>query len=434
MWEYNIEIEFEDVIANQDRAKHDMAIMDAVIYRQSQLKGSDTPISDNHIRITNICRLYNCITWISEIMDGSDYVKDNLYRTHENENRDRTYPYVGTCSKYVKDVYRHTICTSIMNSMKVNTELLTIQEPCDDSILERSNRIDYSLMESIETLHPTLCNIIGEVETNTEIENRIVESLINGEQLQAWSDGSLVGTRMGHGYILRTGNIHDDNCIRGYARSLDGTLRSSLRPEHCGALAIITLIWILEAKTMNVRELNSSIKIFIDNSTVIRRLKGECFFNIDSTDSDVWEITIKMIKLCRTKFYFEHVKSHQDQIIGPISWEQLHNVTVDNLAKQGTHLEYPESNQTIIRSRCDIIVNGNKLTANSSRELYDHMAGSELQKYMQNKYGWNDGVFFGIDWEGFVEYFRGINITKIANIIKPVNIVPIEEVLSPSII
>ena len=200
--------------------------------------------------------------------------------------------------------------------------------------------------------------------------------------------------------------------------SIRGSFLCSLRPEHCGALAVIVLIWILESKISVRNQFEGSVKLFIDNAAVIKRLNGTKQFNCEATDSDVWQLTLRWLNKCRTKFTFEHVKAHQEHIVGPNTWEQTNNTTVDLLAKRGAEIVSEQPSDYLIRTEFDIIIDDYRLTANFSSELYSYIAGGRMRNYIQNKYGWNDNVFFSVDWESFGEYFHGLNISKLANVIK----------------
>ena len=416
IWEYDIEIEI-DIDVNQGRATLDAAIMDAVIERQSQMNGEDYRITDNQIRVTNIGRLYNCIKWVSEMRTDDGSFKDELYRSFKKNNRDKTYPHIQECSVYIKKVFRETICCSLRVGNKVNETIMVPIHTPDRYTLIPNIEKKLNLVSSISLLHPTLREVIGQIETNERIEYNLIQQLEDGKLLQAWTDGSLCEGKIGHGYIIRSSDKYDEEMIKGKARSLKGSFLTSLRPEHCGALAVVTLIYILESKIETRYDYNGRVEIFIDNSAVVNRLNMKDY-NDESTDSDIWKATLTIMNKCKTIFDVKHVKSHQDEIVGPLSWEQFYNVEVDLLARDGTYIEQGEDNHTMIGYNLEIKLKGNRLTAKFADAIYDHIAGEVMKKYIQTKCGWNDNVFFSVDWESFVEYFRGIHITKIANIIK----------------
>ena len=72
--------------------------------------------------------------------------------------------------------------------------------------------------------------------------------------LQTWSDGSYINDRMGHGYMIRTKYYYDDTMITGWGKSIDGSVKSSLRAEHCGAISILILILIIEKLRIQKQE------------------------------------------------------------------------------------------------------------------------------------------------------------------------------------
>ena len=90
-------------------------------------------------------------------------------------------------------------------------------------------------------LHPTLSTILGTIgeherrvgnSDNENIFNKLKQILNSGGALQAWSDGSLINNEMGHGYIVRTRDIRDNEMLIGKGKTLGGSVRSSLRAEH----------------------------------------------------------------------------------------------------------------------------------------------------------------------------------------------------------
>ena len=123
--------------------------------------------------------------------------------------------------------------------------------------------------------------------------------------------------RMGHGYMIRTGDYHDNTRITGWGKSVDGSVKSSLRAEHCGAISILIIILIMEK--MSDSEIGGVVELYIDNLTVVNRLKEESVLNDETTDNDLWRFTLTLMGEISSRLMFYHVNAHQDLIIGPMS-------------------------------------------------------------------------------------------------------------------
>ena len=417
-WEYGIRINISNFEPSNTRMENDIAIMDAVLKRQEQLAGTDTCISENHIRMTNICRISNCVTWVSELRNGDGKVKNEIYRSYNSDRHDTTYPYIPECSKYIKEIFRQVICCSILiGDLRVNEGLFEYVRPSSEHLLFPETITGSNLNDNCEDILPYIKQLIGVINTETSTEIDLIDLLRNGQKIEAWSDGSLIDGKIGHGFLIRSCDRNCNAKIFGKGISLRGSFYSSLRPEHCGIISVLLIIWIWENR-MRPNTSCGLVTIYVDNSTALNRLNGTRNFDCESTDSDLWDLSLKLVNNCKTKFLFKHVKAHQDQVIGPMTWEQSNNEVVDKLAKEGTNLVPTDINHPFPTMNFDINIDGIKLTANFASELHEHMAGSEMRKYIQSKFCWDDNVFFSIDWESFGEYFRGLNINKIANIIK----------------
>ena len=99
---------------------------------------------------------------------------------------------------------------------------------------------------------------------------------------------------MGHGYMIRKQNYYDEPVLTGWGRSLDGSVKSSLRAEHCGVLSILALILAIE-KTEGIT-VGGIVELYVDNMTVVKRIKEEEIDDNEKTDSDLWRISLLLIR------------------------------------------------------------------------------------------------------------------------------------------
>ena len=150
---------------------------------------------------------------------------------------------------------------------------------------------------------------------------------------------------------------------------------------------------------------------------MVDRLNSPDKFNPKCTDSDLWLNTNKILREMKSKIIFKHVKAHQDEVVGPLSWEEFNNVKVDLLAKRGSEMINHEDESHRIKEPMSITLNRRRITAKHDREIYHHIAGKELMKYQMCKFGWNQRVYECVDWKNFSTYMCAVGPTKIANII-----------------
>ena len=136
---------------------------------------------------------------------------------------------------------------------------------------------------------------------NRDIIDTISETTDNELVLTAWSDGSLMDGKLGHGFIIRTEDKNRAPILEGAGPSITGSLNSSLRAEHCGALCIIILINVLEG--IIDHGVNITVTTYIDNQTVVERLNHPKKFNPDCTDSDLWLTTIEKLKKNKSRMF-----------------------------------------------------------------------------------------------------------------------------------
>ena len=183
------------------------------------------------------------------------------------------------------------------------------------------------LEDILYNLKPVLKQIVGEVEIEKNIISCIVNKLKTKKEIYAWTDGSMMKGRNGHGYIILPERTLIKKYITGYGRSLRGTIDSSLRSEHCGVLAVLIMIESIE-KAYGI-EHSGKVTIYTDSMTVVQRIKEETReMNFANTDYDLWSMSMSILGKIKTSVRIEHVKAHQDEKVGPLTFEQYYNVTI----------------------------------------------------------------------------------------------------------
>ena len=425
LWEkvnqYEIEIDIEGIDYENERQTFDHSIMDIVAQRKKisdQENNYDARISDHDISVTNYCRLSIGITWISQIFHNqNDKIKDEILNLNTEVGPERVKKSGNIRSEEMKQIWKRTIRKSMLVRGYFkwpNLPLIVMEKNNSDTPTEIEN--DEDIENEINKLGEPLKSMFDKLTINREVFDTIKDTPENGLVLTAWSDGSLMDGKLGHGFIIRTDDKNAAPIFEGAGSSIKGSLNSSLRAEHCGALCIIILINVLEGIINHGK--NITVTTYIDNQTVVERLNHPKKFNPDCTDSDLWLKTIKMLEKNESRMSFKHVKAHQDKVMGPLTWEQFNNVTVDVLAKEGRTINGEERNAPRIEEPISINVNGVRVTAKHGRCLYNHIAGRELRGYQMEKFDWNERIFECVDWNCYAAYMNTIGPTKIANIIK----------------
>ena len=415
LWEYGITLKIPKLDELRPPHERNRAIMDIILEIKENMKGTDSNITDTQIRIINKCRLYCGVTWISEIVENHTdmKIKDEMFDFHYHKHKEG-YPYIENINEYMWRQWIHALYRMSRSDKKIPKEYMYDMVKHEEGLFDENIECN-SLADKIESLKPGLRQIIGKTEIHDKTIESIVDKLRSGKEIYAWTDGSKMGSKNGHGYILMPKYYQQRNWIEGYGRTVKGTTMSSLRSEHCGVLAILLILKAIEdVYGAN----NGTVRIWSDSMTVVNRIKeGNYGMNFAATDYDLWKLSLTIVRSLTTKIEIEHVKAHQDRKIGPLSIEQHYNVMVDKIAKKGCD----EPDGATIDGKgipISVFVNNNQITASVKETLYNHIAGKPIKEYMKERFKWSENIYGYIDWKCFGTYASSIPVSKIANIIK----------------
>ena len=416
-WEYGIKLKIPMLDNLGPDNTKDRAIMDIILKKRDEAKGTDTHITDTQIRIINKCRLFCGVTWISEIVyDPIEMkIKDEMFDIGEHMHKEG-YPYIENINDYMWRQWTHALHRISRCDRKIPKEFLIERKGRSQEILTDESYSEDTLPKMIGGLEPGLKQIIGKIQMEDKIIRYIMDVFKKGGIVNAWTDGSMIGNRNGHGYIILPDKKNYQHHMEGFGRTVDGTVMSSLRSEHSGVIAVLLIIKCIEE--LYGIDKGGEIKIWSDSMTVVHRTKeGANGITFDSTDYDLWHLSNNLITKLKTRVSIQHVKAHQDMRIGPLTFEQHYNVIVDKLARKGCY----ESNYATINGQglpISVFVNDKQITANMKGTLYSHMTAGPIEEYIEGKFGWTREIYDTIDWKSFGLYATNIPVSKMANLIK----------------
>ena len=416
-WEYDIEINISKLENSMPGHDRDRAIMDLVLQKKEEHRGTENHITDTQVRLINRCRLFCGVTWISEIVDDMIEMKirDDMYDINQHTKKEE-YPYITNISRYMWRQWIHLLYKITDKDNKIPKEYIREYSKTESFGIYKGNVKRNNFGEVIDNLKPELKQVVGEMKYEDDTVGNIAYKLRLNQEVSAWSDGSMMKGKNGHGYIILPDDSKHEQYVEGYGRSIGGTVDSSLRSEHCGVLALVVLISVIE-KVYRVTE-SGCVKIYSDSMTVVQRINDPARrISYANTDYDLWTMTVSIINKMKTKVSLEHVKAHQDEKIGPLTLKQYYNVKADHLAKKGCYEDHL-SNNVVVGLPVSVVIKGEPVTANIQETLYEHISGRPLRRYLMYKFEWEDDVYAMIDWVSFKSYTKTIPISKHANVIK----------------
>ena len=180
---------------------------------------------------------------------------------------------------------------------------------------------------------------------------------------------------------------------------------NSLRPESMSYLAALEF---LRAYTDQHRtSIRCNINHISDNSTLIRRLhrynsqQSDSPSSITRSDMDVQlQIEASLEELHSSQHISitsEHIKSHQDSKIGPLTWKASLNVTADHLADTASHLPKPRD-IPLPASGVSIWESEQQVTRNIKQHIIQCWSTRKYFDYLRTKYSWSQHHISTIDF------------------------------------
>ena len=200
---------------------------------------------------------------------------------------------------------------------------------------------------------------------------------------------------------------------------------SSLRTEHCGALARLLWMWII-ANKYDVQK--GQVEGAIDNMTVLNRLND----GVDpeaghqkhlATDYDLWMETVMIIKMLPVTYKLRHVKGHQDDMYkkgqeGPLNPDAFWNVQMDRKAGEARLAEPLEATSVFGTSKAVLVHRGRPIYTKIAQTIRNVILDPPLREYIQEREQWDDSTFEAVDWIALETALKKVTVHKQINIAK----------------
>jgi Reverse transcriptase (RNA-dependent DNA polymerase) len=305
------------------------------------------------------------------------------------QRKTRQFKYQRT-ARYILGHKNSEPCT-----IKNNGSYITIE-----SILQHESRINKT---------PTPPNFIEDyiipgIQRRQPLMNRIElkEGLENGE-IFAVSDGSHKETNGSGAWVISS--------PRYYPSSINGSVQCPGYPEdmdshRCECIGILGAI-IYVNYMIDLWHLSSgSITFVSDNKSAINySFNTGKFPNILPTfpDFDILQCIRQQMK--PTILYkFEHVKGHQDLLIGPKTFQSTLNILADALANcKRNQVVTPIIDFTFPSDKYIIKLNKKRICKNFEKSILEHWSTPPIQDYWEKQRQISKEVFSTISWESIKE-------------------------------
>ena len=181
--------------------------------------------------------------------------------------------------------------------------------------------------------------------------------------------------------------------------------------EKYGVLATLICIKCIFQQHHDGRHLEKNICVITDNLEVVNRANERPRpMNISETmvpEYDLWVLLWELIDAIPIKIKIQWIKGHQNEnekneiIHGPFLREAQLNIEMDKVAAYGVKLhEEAVYRRPLYYSTKMAIYDDEGYQINDiSSFLNEHINGPILEKYIKNKYGWNNNNINTVDWD-----------------------------------
>ena len=255
--------------------------------------------------------------------------------------------------------------------------------------------------------------ILGKITIPEDDGKHLWEGIKKGTVIGA-SDGSLITVQQkskgGYSYSVQQYNDNEQRII-GHGATPLSSKTSSMTSEKYGVLATLICIKCIFQQHHDGRHLEKNICVITDNLEVVNRANERPRpMNISETmvpEYDLWVLLWELIDAIPIKIKIQWIKGHQNEnekneiIHGPFSREAQLNIEMDKVAADGVKLhEEAVYRRPLYYSTKMAIYDDEGYQINDiSSFLNEHINGPIIEKYIKNKYGWNNNNINTVDWD-----------------------------------
>jgi hypothetical protein len=261
-------------------------------------------------------------------------------------------------------------------------------------------------------------------------KSRLLAALRTNGRLNLASDGGAADLKGSFGAVL----ADDTSILLECAGRAYGADPRSFRSEGYGMLAIIRLTFhVVHFYCTRNRTLRYTL--YCDSLSLIQRLDATRALSRPAPRRHLFseaDVELQILSAIRSLGHvdLEHIKGHQDDDGGILSWEAQLNQRCDELATE--HLASATTTLPLVpflpASIVSLTVHGVTLTHHYPTQLRTFAGLPKYRKYLCKHHHWEPEVFDLIDWPNFHACTRTVSFLKRLFILKWVNdLLPFQE-------
>jgi hypothetical protein len=417
----------------EKKSKNDEAIMDGIARTKQERKGKTEHLPKQALWYANACRLYLNITMLHEITTPCGrYVYDWVMSGEQIQDTNVLYPVQEKPPPHVWKVWRECIRATYLQKSDswrsmLHRPLLTTGDNENLSWREQIT-LGMNIEDALNLLPNYLREAIGTLQCPRDNGKKISEEL-KQSQTQSWTDGTVKNDIGAHAFTIRPRGDEEIYCLSGTAGTPgDPASMTSLRAEHYGVLAVITLLDII---SIIYQHDEKSIHIHhTDSISVIGRLQDKKSMtdkHYDSTDYDVWKSTeLAIVSATKVTFKLKHVKGHQRENMhenkkeqGPLTREAQYNDWCDGAAENEREQQrQPAQLFAIKEAKVYLKTSTTLVTASAYKAIYERKTSPAAMMYVRGKLGLTDEDMRDINWKAMGLYINTLAISQRVKVMK----------------
>ncbi len=285
------------------------------------------------------------------------------------------------------------------------TNTTNIAFPC--TIVKRRTKIAlesyYSDPITNPTCPPSLPLFSKTMQTETIGNKEALQHEFMSGNLIIVSDGSYKSSLGSGAWIITSRSIYPLNYIAGSLQSPGKTMdQDSHRAEVTGIYgALETLITL--SGTLKITQ-PITVQYACDNLSALQySFNNNRYPYIDTRHPD-FDI-LQAIRHCQTRlpfvhFAWSHVKGHQDQFYGPLSFPATLNVQADKIASVArSTFSQPIPTFLLPSDNYILTIQNERIGKNFEQQIYDYISASSMMSFWEKKRKLTHDTFFCVDWD-----------------------------------
>jgi hypothetical protein len=415
------------------RGVNDEAIMDGIARTKQERKGTTQHLPKKALWYANACRLYLKITMLHDICSPcGKYIQEWALDGHRQNATDIIYPTQEKPPPHVWKVWRECILATYQKKSDLWRPTLhrpLLFEDRDDErswreLIQLGMKIEDALLLLPDYLKEAIGSVICPIDNGKQLSDEM-----QSFSTTSWTDGTVKDKIGAHAYTIRTIDNRDEVSIRGKCGTPgDSATMTSLRAEHFGVLAVVTLLDIVTL--IHDHDKQGKNDHYTDSKAVIMRLQEQAVYTdkqYDCTDYDVWQTTVEAINIAeKVEINLHHVKGHQRETMheikneqGPLTRYAYYNDWCDKECEKERETQHL-STQTCFMAPAKIYLRTSTtlITASAYKAIYEKKTHPAATIYVREKLGLTGQEMDSINWEAMGHYIDNLAISQRVKVMK----------------